>query len=671
MLEYFSWYDLNTSFDVLVSNWENYDSVPSRDYEWINDRLAIGKEGGAEYTLDVNGSARIIGSALATTPSHVAVQGGSDNVFKWQTWGTFVNNLAASGGVGGGNIGGTGSAGYVAKWIAGATIANSILYDDGSAIGVGKTPLDGKTLDVAGDARVQSDLAASTLSIGNVAKANVSSATITDASNQIPQDDLEYILSELWYKTGIAYNQRYHWDGGATNLNAVLGRQSLGLGTAALRNAEDTLTNGSNLPDGAAIINYINGRGFITDPNDSVQPSELDGTFSTIGLLKRTGASTYTTITDNSANWNTAYTERRQWDGGNTNLNPAAGRSSLQLDSYYAAVGHNHGTGTAGYIAKWQTNELLERSVISESANLLNLATSAVLQGFNYYHKNVRTEWIQYDGAYRAYLKFPASTALAGSLRLTITIPYIAYGTSAPGGTLIYEYGFIGNSSGTAYVNKRECKSTIGNTADYVVAGDIVWHTTDSCWAIPIYNLQKRNYPLVSIDYYSWYDLDSTFTITCSSWETYSMVPSRDYSWINDRLAVGKSGGAAFTLDVNGDARANKIYFPDIYGDKLLLKSNLYRVNLDVNEFNLFSDRYFTMSSDTNTDAFIFDADTGSLTSEGNIIINGIYYGDGSGLSYVDADTLEGRSATDFATSTHNHGTGTAGTIANGSPNDW
>jgi hypothetical protein len=84
----------------------------------------------------------------------------------------------------------------------------------------------------------------------------------------------------------------------ATGLNAVLGRQSLGLGTAALRNAEDTLTNGSNLPDGAAIISYINGRGFITDPNDSVQPSELDGTFSTVGLLKRLGAGSYTTVPD-------------------------------------------------------------------------------------------------------------------------------------------------------------------------------------------------------------------------------------------------------------------------------------------------------------------------------------------------------------------------------------
>jgi len=543
--EYFSNVALTDNYEITLSGWEAWGTQPPISYPSYMTPLGI-KVKDPVYDLDVNGSFRVTASSLSTQPSHIATQTGSDNVLRWQTWGDFINNLALSGEIGGGNLGGTGSAGYVAKFIASATLANSQIQDDGTNVAVGKTPDTSVKFDVAGNIRAQDDLAASTLSVGNVAKANVSSATITDASNQIPLDDLEYILSELWYRMGIAYDQRYRWDGGATGLNA------------------------------------------------------------------------------------------------------ATGRASLQLDSYYAAVGHNHGTGTAGYIAKWQTNELLERSVISESANLLNLATSAVLQGFNYYHKNVRTEWIQYDGAYRAYLKFPASTGLGGSLRLTITIPYIAYGTSVPGGTLIYEYGFMGNSSGTAYVNKRECKSTIGNTADYVVAGDIVWHTTDSCWAIPIYNLQKRNYPLVSIDYYSWYDLDSTFTITCSSWETYSMVPSRDYSWINDRLAVGKSGGAAFTLDVNGNAQVNELYFPDTYGDKLLLKSTFYGLNVDVNEFNLFSDRYFTMSSDTNTDAFIFDADTGSLTSKGNIIINGIYYGDGSGLNYVDADTLGGYSSNAF-----------------------
>jgi len=41
-------------------------------------------------------------------------------------------------------------------------------------------------------------------------------------------------------------------------INASTARTNLGLGSAATRSAEDTLTNGSNLPDGAAIITYGN-----------------------------------------------------------------------------------------------------------------------------------------------------------------------------------------------------------------------------------------------------------------------------------------------------------------------------------------------------------------------------------------------------------------------------
>ena len=56
----------------------------------------------------------------------------------------------------------------------------------------------------------------------------------------------------------------------------------------------------------------------------------VDGDFTSEGLMKR-GASggSYSIITDNSTNWTTGYTERRQWDGGSTNLVPATGRTSL------------------------------------------------------------------------------------------------------------------------------------------------------------------------------------------------------------------------------------------------------------------------------------------------------------------------------------------------------
>jgi hypothetical protein len=46
------------------------------------------------------------------------------------------------------------------------------------------------------------------------------------------------------------------------------------------------------------------------------------------GLVKST-AGVITYITDNSSNWNTAYTDRNNWDGGTTNLVAATGRTSL------------------------------------------------------------------------------------------------------------------------------------------------------------------------------------------------------------------------------------------------------------------------------------------------------------------------------------------------------
>lgn len=61
----------------------------------------------------------------------------------------------------------------------------------------------------------------------------------------------------------------------------------------------------------------------------------LDGDLTAIaantgnGLLKRTATDTWITITDNSTNWDTAYTDRLKWDGGSTGLTAATGRTSL------------------------------------------------------------------------------------------------------------------------------------------------------------------------------------------------------------------------------------------------------------------------------------------------------------------------------------------------------
>ena len=59
----------------------------------------------------------------------------------------------------------------------------------------------------------------------------------------------------------------------------------------------------------------------------------MDADFSTNGIMTRTGAGSYSMLTDNSSNWNLAHSERLNWNGGATGLNAATGRTSLGLGS--------------------------------------------------------------------------------------------------------------------------------------------------------------------------------------------------------------------------------------------------------------------------------------------------------------------------------------------------
>ncbi len=54
-------------------------------------------------------------------------------------------------------------------------------------------------------------------------------------------------------------------------------------------------------------------------------------TYPAAGIAVSTGSAWTTSITDNSSNWNTAYTDRNKWDGGSTGLTAATGRASLGL----------------------------------------------------------------------------------------------------------------------------------------------------------------------------------------------------------------------------------------------------------------------------------------------------------------------------------------------------
>lgn len=130
-----------------------------------------------------------------------------------------------------------------------------------------------------------------------------------------------------------AYTDRLKWDGGSSGLNATTGRASLQLGTAATLDVGVAASNVVQL-DGSAKLPAVDGSqltGVVTATTVDAAGAVMNGDFSTNGIMLRTGAGTYSILTDSSTNWNTAYTDRLKWDGGSTDLDPAAGRTSLGL----------------------------------------------------------------------------------------------------------------------------------------------------------------------------------------------------------------------------------------------------------------------------------------------------------------------------------------------------
>ncbi len=70
----------------------------------------------------------------------------------------------------------------------------------------------------------------------------------------------------------------------------------------------------------------------VTDAtNVATAGAVMDGDFTANGLMQRTAAGTYSSVTNNSTNWNNAYSERLRWDGGVTGLNATTARTSLGL----------------------------------------------------------------------------------------------------------------------------------------------------------------------------------------------------------------------------------------------------------------------------------------------------------------------------------------------------
>lgn len=176
--------------------------------------------------------------------------------------------------------------------------------------------------------------------------------------------------------------------------------------------------------------------GVSTSLGGSITQDQITG-LSTLGLVKRTAANTLVTVTDNSANWDTAFTNNLRWDGGATGLTPATGRASLAIGD--AAVYENASAAGGSF---GNANTLLLGSTITLPAGAWQ-AGGAYHCAFDMLKTPAGTQAITVNchmgtlgtasDAIVATLAFVAGTAVAelGTFDIYVTFKSVGSGTSA------------------------------------------------------------------------------------------------------------------------------------------------------------------------------------------------------------------------------------------------
>jgi hypothetical protein len=181
-------------------------------------------------------------------------------------------------------------------------------------------------------------------------------------------------------------------------------RACLELGTAALRPAEDTLTNSGNLPDGAAIIAYCNDNYLqesnnlsdLTDPSDGrtnlgvAIGSDVQAWNTNLDVISGLSPTSDTFIIGNGSNW--------------AARTPAQARTSLELDTDTITT-HYHDS------RYYQQSEFTDGTTISARINRLKVMGETQASGYFYAgstddpSSNTR---VNYDGHFYATKVFNA-----------------------------------------------------------------------------------------------------------------------------------------------------------------------------------------------------------------------------------------------------------------------
>jgi len=95
------------------------------------------------------------------------------------------------------------------------------------------------------------------------------------------------------------------------------------------------------------------------------------------GIVVSDGSAWTTSITNNSTNWNTAYTDRLKWDGGSSGLTAATGRSSLGLTSWATSTTTDNSTNWNTAYTNRITSATLPLSITSNVISVAQFGTSA------------------------------------------------------------------------------------------------------------------------------------------------------------------------------------------------------------------------------------------------------------------------------------------------------